>query len=80
MAHHSRGFSFFVVLSLAIASAAFAAKPVSDTPMTIGDVNVSASAIQWQASGGFDRLVLLGRATCDQNYGQGQSAPGLPGR
>jgi hypothetical protein len=48
----------FIFLSLAIAGAAFAAKPVASEPMNIGDANISASAIQWQASGAYERLTL----------------------
>jgi hypothetical protein len=54
---HARGFTFFILLSLAIASAAFAAKPI-DAPMALNNMSVSASAIQWQASGTFERVVL----------------------
>ncbi len=55
---HARGFAFFVFFSLAIAAAAFAAKPISDAPPVTADVTVSASAMQWQAAGSFDRLAL----------------------
>jgi hypothetical protein len=59
MSHnHARGFSFFVLLSLAIAAAAFAAKPISEAPAVTADVTVSASAVQWQTAGSFERLAL----------------------
>jgi hypothetical protein len=59
MSHnHARGFSFFVLLSLAIAAAAFAAKPISEAPPVTADVTVSASAMQWQTAGSFERLAL----------------------
>src|SRR5947208_2533618 len=56
--NHARGFSFFVLLSLAIAAAAFAAKPISDAPPVTADLSISASALQWQPAGSFDRLAL----------------------
>ena len=59
MSHkYARGFSFFVLLSLAIAAAAFAAKPISEAPAVTADVTVSASAVQWQTAGSFERLAL----------------------
>jgi hypothetical protein len=56
---HTRARSvFFVLLSLVIATAAFAAKPVSEPPAT-ADISISAAAIQWQPSGSFDRMALV---------------------
>src|SRR5205085_10709303 len=49
---------FFVLLSLIVAAAAFAAKPVSEPPAT-ADMNISAAAIQWQPSGSFERMALV---------------------
>src|SRR5207247_9544450 len=55
----ARGFRVFVFLALVIAVSAFAAKPVSDVPITvINDMTVSASAVQLQASGTHERLAL----------------------
>src|SRR5436190_24170716 len=59
MSHkHARDFSFFVLLLLTIAAAAFAAKPISDAPPVTADLSISASALQWQPAGSFDRLAL----------------------
>jgi hypothetical protein len=53
----ARGFGIFSFLALAISIAAFAAKPVIGTP-AFAEANISASAIQWQASGSYERLIL----------------------
>ena len=58
MTQDARRVSFFVFLSLAIAAAAFAAKPISEPPAT-ADMNISAAAIQWQPSGSFERMALV---------------------
>ncbi len=52
-----RVFGIFLFLALAISVAAFAAKPLTGAP-AIGDPNISASAIQWQTSGAYERLIL----------------------
>ena len=49
---------FFIFLVVAIAATAFAAKPVSEPPAT-ADINISASAIQWQPFGTFERMALV---------------------
>lgn len=57
----ARVFGVFFILTLVLSVAAFAAKPNTGsdaTPATIGAINISASAIQWPASGTYDRLVL----------------------
>jgi hypothetical protein len=55
---HARSFSI-VILSLAIAATAFAAKPVNDGPVGItADLSISATALQWQTAGSFERLAL----------------------
>src|SRR5207244_1842030 len=40
-----------------IPAAAFAAKPVNETPPIV-EAGITASAIQWQASGDYERLIL----------------------
>src|SRR3954447_11819132 len=55
---YARSFSIFI-LSIAIVATAFAAKPVNDGPVGItADLNISASALQWQTAGSFERLAL----------------------
>ncbi|MEK6372659.1 MAG: hypothetical protein AABO58_08180 [Acidobacteriota bacterium] len=57
----ARVFGLFFILTLVLSVAAFAAKPNTGsdaTPATIGEISISASAIQWPASGTYDRLVL----------------------
>jgi hypothetical protein len=57
----ARGYGFFLILTLALSVAAFAATPNGGNnavPTVIGDVSVSASAVQWSASGTYERLVL----------------------
>lgn len=57
----ARVFGLFFIFTLVLSVAAFAAKPNTGsdaTPATIGAINISASAIQWSASGTYDRLVL----------------------
>ncbi|HSP16684.1 MAG TPA: tail fiber domain-containing protein [Thermoanaerobaculia bacterium] len=54
---HARVSAIFSFLALAISVAAFAAKPGFAAP-AIGDPNISASAIQWQTSGAYERLIL----------------------
>jgi hypothetical protein len=57
----ARGFGFFFILTLAMSMAAFGSNPNAGTtndPASVGDMNVSASAIQWSASGNYERLVL----------------------
>src|SRR5438132_1358211 len=53
----ARGFRIFIFLALVIPAAAFAAKLNLEGP-SLGDVNVSTTAIQWTASGQYDRVVL----------------------
>src|SRR5882672_4355301 len=47
----ARGFGLFSFFTLAISISAFAAKPVAEA-------NISASAIQWQTSVTYERLIL----------------------
>src|SRR5438094_941774 len=54
----ARGFGIFLLLTLVISVAAFAAKPISEQPFTVSEASISATAIQWQASGDFDRALL----------------------
>src|SRR5262245_14693952 len=54
----ARGIRFFVFLTLAMSVAAFAAKPVTEPGVAINAMSISSSAVQWQASGSFERLVL----------------------
>jgi len=57
----ARGFGFFIILTLAISMAAFGANPNAgndSTPAEIGNISVSATAVQWSASGTYERLVL----------------------
>ena len=55
----ARGIRLFLFLSLAISVAAFAAKPVNSEPAAaINAMSVSSAAIQWQASGNVDHLLL----------------------
>jgi hypothetical protein len=58
----ARGFGLFFIFTLAISVAAFAANPnmgiIDKAPAEIGDINVSASSIQWSATGTYDRLIL----------------------
>jgi hypothetical protein len=53
----ARGLGMFSFLALAISITAFAAKPAIGTP-AFAEANISASAIQWQASGSYERLIL----------------------
>jgi hypothetical protein len=53
-----RVFAVLMFLVFLIPVAAFAAKPVASSPVTIGDASVSMSAIQWQTGGNYDRVVL----------------------
>lgn len=54
-----RGFVLFTILAIAIPFAAFAAKPVVDsTPATVSEAAISATAVQWSATGSYDRVVL----------------------
>jgi len=67
----------FSFLAVAISVAAFAAKPVVETS-PIGDPNISASAIQWQSSVAYDRLILTVSGpegyTQSKEFGAGQAA------
>src|SRR6266852_7312855 len=53
----ARVFGIYAFLALAISVAALAAKPVIGAP-DIADPNISASAIQWQSSVAYERLIL----------------------
>src|SRR5713101_6527942 len=53
-----RGFTAYVFAVLAMSAVSLAASPVADALAVIGEVDVSASAIQWTASGQYDRLTL----------------------
>jgi len=55
----ARVFILFTILAMTISVAAFAAKPVVEvTPATLSEAAVSATAVQWSATGSFDRVVL----------------------
>ena len=53
----ARRFGIFLFLALATSVAGFAAKPVIEAPAIV-ETNISVSAIQWQASGAYERLIL----------------------
>ncbi len=53
----ARGFVIFLFLALAISAAAFAAKPTTE-PFALGEATISASSIQWQATGAYERVIL----------------------
>jgi methionine-rich copper-binding protein CopC len=55
----ARAFVVFTLLALAVPVAVFAAKPVVDTtPATISQASVSATAVSWQASGTYERVIV----------------------
>src|SRR5436305_5491780 len=78
----ARGVTLFVFLALAIPAAMFAAKanpgePQSQAP-ALSDASISTSAIQWSASGPYERLTLTVNGpegfTLNKEFAAGQGA------
>jgi hypothetical protein len=60
-----------------MAAAAFAAKPVSE-PSATAEINITASAIQWQPSGSFDRMALVVSGPDDVSFTKEFAAGATP--